>query len=59
MQNSLTENIKFFQWLFDKPSINMESTIDLTLCTSQDDPNIYYPQELGDFFRSRTDEKNI
>lgn len=52
MQNNLAENIEFFQWLFDKKNIEMESTIDLTLCHSQENPNIYFPKELGEFFRS-------
>lgn len=46
------DNIEFFKWLFEKDKIKMEKTIDLTLCRNYDDPNIYYPKELGDFFRT-------
>lgn len=52
MKENFSENLKFFKWLFNKEDIKLESSIDLTLCKDHDDPAIYYPKELGDFFRS-------
>ena len=52
MQDDYTENLKFFKWLFSNDNISLESTIDLTLCSTYKDPNIYYPKALGDFFRT-------
>ena len=52
MQDDYSENLEFFKWLFDNDNISLESSIDLTLCQNYEDPNIYYPKELGDFFRT-------
>ena len=48
----MLKNIEFFKWLFDKDDIEIESTIDLSLCSTCSDANIYYPKELGNFFRT-------
>ena len=52
MQDDYSENLEFFKWLFDNDNISLESTTDLTLCPNYEDSNIYYPKELGDFFRT-------
>lgn len=43
---------QFFDWLFDKPNIDLSYEIDFTLASSYDDPYIYYPKQIADFFET-------
>lgn len=53
MKKNINQNLEFFKWLFNKEDVILESTIDLTLCKDNEDPNIYYPKEFGDIFRTK------
>ena len=50
--NDRQENIDFFKWLLSKEKIDLEQTLDFTLCSSKEDANIYYPKEIGRFFET-------
>lgn len=48
---------KFFTWLFDDDrildkSIELEKEIDMSLCSSYQDPYIYYPKQIKAFFET-------
>ena len=52
--NSKKEITKdFFQWLFEKEEIELTSEIDFSLCPYYNDPYIYYPQEIKNFFDTK------
>lgn len=44
---------EFFQWLFDKEEVELTSEIDFSLCPYYNDPYIYYPNEIKNFFETK------
>lgn len=44
---------EFFQWLFDKEEVELTSEIDFSLCPYYNDPYIYYPKEIKNFFETK------
>lgn len=39
---------EFFEWILDK-TVTMDKEIDFTLCSTQNNPYIYFPNEIKQF----------
>lgn len=44
---------EFFSWVLDKNNVGLFEETDLTLVKDYYDPNIYYPQQIADFFNTK------
>ena len=55
---------EFFSWLFDDSRIKnhyiaLQKETDLTLVKDYNDPNIYFPNQIYDFFQTQAKKKTL
>ena len=58
LKDKKEQYLKFFEWLFDDEeildkTIDLSEEIDLSLCSTYEDPNIYYPEQIKKFFDTK------
>ena len=43
---------EFFEWILEK-EVTMDNEIDFTLCSTQNNPYIYFPNEIKKFLQTK------